>query len=83
MNDPWKDCSNFTDAVLDAFIRAFPLHPDHTTAVAELERRRQERQLRDQASRPQSITLPVSKGFLTRATRWIAPSQLRFRNVVG
>jgi hypothetical protein len=76
--DRSKDCANFTDAVLDAFIKGFASHPDHATAVAEFECRREERQQRDQARGHQAEAIPVGKAFLTRAIGWIASLRLRF-----
>ena len=76
--DPWRRCHNFTDAVLDAFIKGFPSHPDHPAAVAEFERRREERERWAQGNNPKTETIPVGKTFLTRAIGWIAPLRLRF-----
>jgi hypothetical protein len=75
--DPWRRCHNFTDAVLDAFIKGFPSHPDHATAVAEFERRRAERERRAQASSPKTKTISTGKASLKRAIGWVAPLRLR------
>ena len=76
--NPWRRCHNFTDAVLDAFIKGFPSHPDHATAVAEFERRRLERERRAQASRPKTETIPVGKASFEQAVGWVAPLRVRF-----
>jgi hypothetical protein len=74
--DPWKDCLNFTDEVLVAFIKGFPSHPDHATAVVELMRRCEVRQQRDQARAHQAGAISLAEAFLTWAIGWIA--SLRF-----
>jgi hypothetical protein len=43
---PWRDYRNYTDWALDVFIKRFPSHPDHSLAVAEAERRREDREQR-------------------------------------
>jgi hypothetical protein len=78
MMDPWKHCPNFSDAVLDAFIKGFPSHPDHAPAVAEFERRREEREQRAEARGHQAEVIPVGKAFLTWAIGGIASLRLRF-----
>ena len=60
--DPRRDYPNFTDAALAYFIRRFPSHPDHATALAEFERRRIDGNHRDQPEREKAV--PVGRGFL-------------------
>jgi hypothetical protein len=62
--DPWKDFPKFTDAALAAFIKGSPSHPDHASAVAEIERRRTERNQWTETRRHQREVIPVGKGFL-------------------
>ena len=76
--DRAKDCANFTDAVLDAFIKGFTKHPDHAAAVAEFERRRVEREQRAKASVHRTEVIPVGKLLSNWATGWIVFLRSRF-----
>jgi len=76
--DPWKDCLNFTDTVLDAFIKGFPSHPDHPAALAEFERRREECLQRDQVRVRKAEAITLGTTFSTWAIGWIAFLGLRF-----
>ncbi len=42
--DPRRDYRTYTDWALDAFIKRFPSHPDHSLAVSEAERRLKDRE---------------------------------------
>ena len=44
--DTWRDYRNYPDWTLDAFIKRFPSHRDHSLAVSEAERRREDREQR-------------------------------------
>ena len=70
--DPWHDYAKFTDGALDAFIKRFPFDPDHAAAVAELERRRKERDQRSEACSDQKEAMPIGKGVLVWAIAGIA-----------
>jgi hypothetical protein len=63
--DPWRDYPNFTDGALDAFIKRFPSHPDHPAAVAEFQRRREDREQRREAknNQPGAAALLLGKGI--------------------
>ena len=63
--DPWRDYTKFTDGALDAFLKRFPSHPDHSAALSEFERRRKERDRRVEARSDQAEAFPVGKGLLT------------------
>ena len=75
--NPWKDCLNFSDAVLDAFIERLSSHPDHPMAVAESERRR--RQCKEQGPVPadHAGAVLLAKAALIRLTSGTV-SLLRF-----
>jgi hypothetical protein len=75
--DPWRHCPNFSDAVLDAFIKGFPLHPDHSKAVAEFERRREEREQGIQARGHQAEREFGPQSILTWTIGRIASVRLR------
>ncbi len=60
--DPRRDYPKFTDAALEFFLRRFPSHPDHAAALAEVERRRQNR--RDSAKPADEKATRVDSGVL-------------------
>ena len=70
--DRWRDYPKFTDGALDAFIKRFPSHPDHAAAVAELERRRNERHRRSEGRSDQVEKIPFGKELLMWAIAGIA-----------
>ena len=60
--DPRRDYRTYTDWALDAFIKRFPSHPDHSLAVSEAERRLKDREQNREAKdkQPDGILLPGS-----------------------
>jgi hypothetical protein len=62
--EPWRDFPKFTDGALDAFIKRFPSHPDHAAALAEAERRREERDRRGEGRSHRVEEIWVGKGFI-------------------
>ena len=44
--DSWRDYRNYPDWALDAFIKRFPSHRDHSLAVSGIERRREDHEQR-------------------------------------
>ena len=64
--DSWCDYRNYPDWTLDAFIKRFPSHRDHSLAVSEAEHRREDREQRREEKNNQpdaGTTLLLGKGI--------------------
>ena len=57
--DSWRDYRNYPDWTLDAFIKRFPSHRDHSLAVPEVECWREDREQRldEKNNQPDAATL--------------------------
>jgi hypothetical protein len=70
--NPRRDYRTYTDWALNAFIRRFPSHPDHSLAVSEAERRLKDREQNREAKDSQPDDGMLLPGSATPAWAKVA-----------